>query len=215
MRNPLRQIRQVRKIRISLAGKCQLLFGTAIVMILSAALAVPWHRIEQLTGQLNERAAGALAEHAIAEHIATFASAEPVDPEYAGSPLGPPGPRAGPPRPADAIPVGATTWPAPPPTRSAGAATTSATSEPPPPGARLVPLNAQRETSDASRFDHRALLHFAHHPEAMVFASYYDRPDGTSGYRYAKPLEANERCLRCHVTTDAAGLAAAGQPPLG
>src|SRR4051794_14146518 len=72
MRNPLRQIRQVRKIRISLAGKCQLLFGTAVVMILSAALAVPWHRIEQLTGQLNERAAGTLADHARAEHTGVF-----------------------------------------------------------------------------------------------------------------------------------------------
>src|SRR3954468_19089782 len=89
MRKPLRQIRQVRKIRISLAGKCQLLFGTAIVMILSAALAVPWHRIEQLTGQLNERAAGALAEHAIAEHISAFATVDPGDAEYAGSPFVP------------------------------------------------------------------------------------------------------------------------------
>src|SRR6476646_479221 len=164
MRNPLRQIKQIRKIRISLAGKCQLLFGTAIVMILSAALAVPWHRIEQLTGQLNERAAGALAEHAIAEHIATFASAEPAGAEYAGPSLAPPLPQPGTTRPADSIPVGLTPSPAPSPTRSAGATTTSAASEPPPPGARLVPLNAQRETSDASRFDHRALLHFAHHP---------------------------------------------------
>src|SRR6476661_6096336 len=106
MRNPLRQIKQIRQIRISLAGKCQLLFGTAIVMILSAALAVPWHRIEQLTGQLNERAAGALAEHAIAEHIATFASADPADAEHAYSGTATTLPPAGTTRPADAIPVG-------------------------------------------------------------------------------------------------------------
>src|SRR6476660_9070995 len=109
MRNPLRQIKQIRKIRISLAGKCQLLFGTAVVMILSAALAVPWHRIEQLTGQLNERAAGALAEHAIAEHIATFASAVSVGAEYTGASLAPPLPQSDTTRPADAISVGAAT----------------------------------------------------------------------------------------------------------
>src|SRR5690348_9890564 len=93
MRNPLRQIRQIRTTRISLAGKCQLLFGTAVVMILSAALAVPWHRIEQLTGQLNERAAGTLADHALAEHLGAFGMPPGwhADAEESGSTLGAPG----------------------------------------------------------------------------------------------------------------------------
>src|SRR5205085_6761403 len=79
----------------------------------------------------------------------------------------------------------------------------SSTSSPaesgPPPGARLVGLSAPRDPSDAGRFDQRALLHFAHHPDEMVFTAYYNRADGTSGYRYAKPIYATDECLRCHV----------------
>src|SRR5436190_6948070 len=72
------QIQRLRRLRISLAAKCQLLFGAAVVLIIAAALFVPWHRIEQLTEQLNERAAGALAERAIAEHIADYTAAMPA-----------------------------------------------------------------------------------------------------------------------------------------
>jgi two-component system sensor histidine kinase BarA len=61
--------RRLRQLRISLAAKCQILFGAAVVLIIGAALAVPWHRMEQLTEDLNNRTAGALADNAIAEHI--------------------------------------------------------------------------------------------------------------------------------------------------
>ena len=61
--------KRLRQLRISLAAKCQILFGAAVVLIIAAALAVPWQRMEQLTEQLNERAAGALADNAIAEHV--------------------------------------------------------------------------------------------------------------------------------------------------
>ena len=59
-----------RRLEISLAAKCQILFGAAIVLIIASALAVPWHRMEQLTQQLDERAADALAEDARSRHIA-------------------------------------------------------------------------------------------------------------------------------------------------
>ncbi|HEX4795651.1 MAG TPA: ATP-binding protein [Humisphaera sp.] len=59
----------MRQLRISLAAKCQILFGAAVVLIIAAALAVPWNRMEQLTEQLNARSAGALAENALAEHV--------------------------------------------------------------------------------------------------------------------------------------------------
>ena len=52
-------LKRLRQLRISLAAKCQLLFGAAVVLIIGAALFVPWRRMEQLTDQLNERAAGA------------------------------------------------------------------------------------------------------------------------------------------------------------
>ena len=37
--------------RISLANKCQLLFGTAVIVILAAALSVVWHRMQTLVGE--------------------------------------------------------------------------------------------------------------------------------------------------------------------
>src|SRR3954469_2483198 len=44
-------------ISISLAAKCQLLFGLAVLVIIAGALAVPWQRMEQLAGQPNVKAA--------------------------------------------------------------------------------------------------------------------------------------------------------------
>src|SRR5580704_4730084 len=46
-----------RGISISLAAKCQLLFGLAVLVIIAGALAVPWQRMEQLAGQPNVKAA--------------------------------------------------------------------------------------------------------------------------------------------------------------
>ena len=44
------------------------LFGAAVLLIIAAALAVPWLRMEQLTAELNLRAAGALADNLMLEH---------------------------------------------------------------------------------------------------------------------------------------------------
>jgi signal transduction histidine kinase len=44
-------------ISISLAAKCQLLFGLAVLVIIAGALAVPWQRMEQLATQPNKKAA--------------------------------------------------------------------------------------------------------------------------------------------------------------
>lgn len=61
--------RRLRQLEISLAAKCQLLFGAAVVLIIGAALFVPWQRMDQLTDQINERSARALAETAKAQHL--------------------------------------------------------------------------------------------------------------------------------------------------
>lgn len=63
--------RPFRHLHISLAAKCQLLFGSAVVLIIAAALLVPWWRMEQLMDQINERAAGTVAQAAVEEHAAT------------------------------------------------------------------------------------------------------------------------------------------------
>ena len=49
-------------ISISLAAKCQLLFGLAVLVIIAGALAVPWQRMEQLAGQPNIKAARVVAD---------------------------------------------------------------------------------------------------------------------------------------------------------
>src|SRR4029079_18797427 len=61
--------KRLRHLEISLAAKCQLLFGAGVVLIIGAALFVPCQRMEQLTEQINERSAKALAETAKAQHI--------------------------------------------------------------------------------------------------------------------------------------------------
>src|SRR5437588_3988253 len=62
--------KRLRQLRISLAAKCQLLFGAAVALIIGAALFVPWQRMEQLTEQINERSARVLCDDAIADHLA-------------------------------------------------------------------------------------------------------------------------------------------------
>jgi signal transduction histidine kinase len=57
------------KTRLSLAAKCQLLFGAALALIIGAALVAPWQRMEQLRHRINERAASAVVRTAIAQHI--------------------------------------------------------------------------------------------------------------------------------------------------
>jgi len=63
--------RRIRQLRISLAAKCQILFGAAVVMIIGAALFVPWHRMDELMDELNDHAASTVADEALLEHAAS------------------------------------------------------------------------------------------------------------------------------------------------
>ena len=67
-------LKRLRQLEISLAAKCQLLFGAAVVLIIASALAVPWQRMEQLTNQLDERSARTLTDYAVAEHAARYSA---------------------------------------------------------------------------------------------------------------------------------------------
>ena len=62
--------KHLRQMKISLAAKCQLLFGAAVVLPIAAALFVPWQRMEQLIDQINQRAAARLARDAVMRHVA-------------------------------------------------------------------------------------------------------------------------------------------------
>lgn len=67
--------RRIRQLRISLAAKCQILFGAAVVMIIAAALFVPWHRMDDLMNQLNDHAASTEADEAVQEHALGISTA--------------------------------------------------------------------------------------------------------------------------------------------
>ncbi|HEX4053050.1 MAG TPA: ATP-binding protein [Tepidisphaeraceae bacterium] len=60
----------LRNLRISLAAKCQILFGAAVVLIIGAALYVPWKRMDDLILMVNLQTAEGLASQAKLEHVA-------------------------------------------------------------------------------------------------------------------------------------------------
>ncbi len=69
------------KLRISLANKCQLLFGLAVVVILTAALAVPWFRMQKLVDEAQQQIAGRLADawiHRLIEVGGTILEPKPI-----------------------------------------------------------------------------------------------------------------------------------------
>src|SRR5256885_14842516 len=70
---------KIRRLEISLAAKCQILFGAAVLLIIAGALLVPWRRMEQLTAQLDERAAATLADDAVARHANRDVAPEAMD----------------------------------------------------------------------------------------------------------------------------------------
>jgi two-component system sensor histidine kinase BarA len=72
--------KRIRQLHISLAAKCQLLFGAAVILIIAAALFVPWQRMEQLMEQMNERTAKTLADWAEADHVARQMEARSAGP---------------------------------------------------------------------------------------------------------------------------------------
>ncbi len=67
------------RLRLSLAAKCQLLFGAAVVLILTAALAVPWHRMRTLVIEGQEEAARRLADAWLNSKIELGSELVPVE----------------------------------------------------------------------------------------------------------------------------------------
>lgn len=62
-------LKRFHSFRLSLAAKCELLFGGAVALVIAAAVLVPWLRMEQLTVQLNEQTARALIQSAVDNHV--------------------------------------------------------------------------------------------------------------------------------------------------
>lgn len=81
--------------RVSLATKCQLLFGGAALLIITAALVVPWQRMEQLTAQPDESAARLminlhLQQHAAEATAGVVSARPPGETELTGEVVRPP-----------------------------------------------------------------------------------------------------------------------------
>jgi signal transduction histidine kinase len=161
--------RRLRQLEISLAAKCQLLFGAAVVLILSAALFVPWQRMEQLTEQINERSAKALAETAKAQHL-LWASKSPEERK--------------------AIPM---------PSRMAGAAITLPVNDEGRSVAVPHLLARWNMPAKPLPFDRRSIEHFTKHPNFESYSQPFENRDGTNSVHFALALRAEESCVRCHA----------------
>jgi signal transduction histidine kinase len=60
---------------------------------------------------------------------------------------------------------------------------------------RLVGTASNR---NVSKFERRALAHFSRGRDDDPLYAYYERVDGSDGYRYARPLFLNASCAACH-----------------
>jgi signal transduction histidine kinase len=166
--------RRVRQLRISLAAKCQLLFGIAAVVIIAAALFVPWQRMEQLTEQLNEKAAQSVARIAVAEHVRRYSTTQPAGTTQ--------------PFDADRAPDASSADPAP-----------LVVDDLPVLPVRILSVDRIRADEARLRFEANALDRFERRPDYPFHSRLYDREDGTR-YRFAEPLFARGVCLTCHAS---------------
>jgi signal transduction histidine kinase len=164
-------LRTLRQLEISLAAKCQLLFGAAVTLIIAAALWVPWQRMDQLTSQLNEKAAQAVVRTAVAEHVALER------------------------RLAEQQAPGAATAPSTAPVEPAVPLLLDGEGFLPP---RLVPLQAVG-TTGLTRFEASSFNRFLKDPDRSFEQHLYSIGGGRQGYRYAQPLYARNECVACHA----------------
>ncbi len=163
---------RIQRLNISLAAKCQILFGAAVVLIITAALFVPWQRMDGLMEDINQRAADTLVKSALADHARRHANAhEPLLPTT---------------RPFH------DTWPA----------TTQPVGDETPAYGRplLIPARALEDLASLSPFQRKAFRELLP-GKRLTYAAYYDLPNDDDGYRYARALylDTDPSCLRCHA----------------
>jgi signal transduction histidine kinase len=163
--------KRLRRLRISLAAKCQMLFGAAVLLIITAALYVPWQRMEQLMEQINERTAKTLAEWAEADHVARQMEARSARGPFPWLPVAT--------RPADTQPA----------TIPAGGVREQA---------RVRLILFSRACQDLPRFEQRAIKEFAQDPDAEPMFRRQDNKEGPTSFRYARALHAGPSCIGCH-----------------
>jgi signal transduction histidine kinase len=187
--------KRFRHLKISLAAKCQWLFGAAGVLIIAAALLVPWQRMEQLTEQINERAARMLCDDAIADHL----SGLPVNLRPTSLPV---------PTTREARKPAAASHPSALAQVGEGRALT----------APHIVLLEGPSAAHLSLFEKKALARFQEKPDGDIYTRLFSpRDNSPPEYRYARPLRGDAGCAGCHrpglPTLDFAALAAGDPRP--
>jgi signal transduction histidine kinase len=165
-------LRSIRHLKISLAAKCQLLFGAAVVAVIFVALYWPWKRIEQLTQQLNQDAASAVAREIVGRHVETWRGRL-----AAGQRL----PTTLPSQPMRLVPT----------TQAELDGHEFVDS-------RLVGLGRLRFPSGLTRFELAAMQRFGADPTESYERRILTQRDGTEDYLYAAPQYLRNDCLPCH-----------------
>src|SRR5687768_10363647 len=157
-------LKRIRQLHISLAAKCQLLFGAAVVLIIAAALFVPWQRMEQLTAQLNERSARTLVEYAIDAHVASARGGGAAATTRAAVPATAPTSR----------PI----------VRVVPATTQPLGDDEPMTPPRLLLVGPKHDDPTLTRFERRAIRHLVERRSSNPVTDEYERPGGGYGFRF-------------------------------
>jgi len=182
-------LRSIRHLKISLAAKCQLLFGAAVVAVIFVALYWPWKRIEQLTQQLNQDAASAIAREIIGRHVESWRGRLATRQRLPTT------------LPSEPVRVGATTEAA-----LDGHEFVDS---------RLVGVGRLRFPSGLTRFELAAMQRFQADPTQDFERRTLTQRDGTEDYLYAQPQYLRNDCLPCHQADEPAMLPADGAAMVG
>lgn len=166
-------LRQLGSLRLSLAAKCELLFGAAVVLVILAAVLIPWLRMEELTQKLNEQTAEALISNALDEHVAYWRQ-QYGDPEDEGFGF-----------------VVPSTFPTAPATAPTTAPADLERMQYGP--ARLLLL---AELANGSALARRSAIEAERNGRAYSRLVHED--DGGYRYRFGRALELENRCVDCH-----------------
>ena len=173
------------KLRLSLAVKCELLFGGAVALVIAAAVFVPWLRMEQLTVQLNEQTARALVQSVLDSHLTLQQARRPAYPASRPSGDG-------------MIRAKAKQLTSEPQTASPQAAATRPALE----ANRFDPVHMVLLRDLAHKgtpLERRTLQWVDKEPSVDFYAKLY-RYDGDYRYRFGRVLLLEKACAQCHET---------------
>ncbi len=185
-----------RDVTISLAAKCQLLFGFAVLVIIAGALMFPWQRMEQLANRETFYEARVAADMALRQvHAQQPATVTGVPVAATAPAAGEPGKSASGPGTAGAA------------GRKAGVKQSAAQRwadahlpglhYPPP---RIIMLNQQaRPTGPAGPVTRAAIQAFLRSGNRRQYGRLKNLFKRGSIYQYAAAVRATQSCVRCHV----------------